>query len=62
MLSLITKRTTRGSDRKLAQRSAPRRGYRPALEGLEGRIVLSSVPTPIGSSSTPPPPTQSTSL
>ena len=42
MLSLIKNLTTLGSARTVTNspRKAPRRGYRPAIEGLEGRISL----------------------
>ena len=59
MMSLIKNLTNRGSDRKASNRKATRRGYCPTLEGLEGRIVLSTItPTPISTSggNTPPPP------
>jgi hypothetical protein len=59
MLSLIKNLTNRGSDRKANSRQVTRRGYRPALEGLEGRISLSSLPTPISTSGgNPTPPAQ----
>ena len=59
MLSLIKNLTTLGSARTATNstRKAPRRGYRPAIEGLEGRIsltggmvaaVTSIGPTPTG--------------